>query len=412
MPKIDRQSLKVGDARQMKKKPSRNDFSDLKPPEKIKILFENHLTGIMRNQITGEWEVNGQTLTEESVNSHLLEFQIKTSGITEPLMMRYMKSNNITSYNPIHAFFSENEKLKPEGKIAELASTIETDTGMKGADFSPRFVEIFLTKWMVGCVAQAHGRGVNPLMLILAGTKQNTGKTSWFRSLTPDPLNPYFAEPKGLSEMRDADLGMLLTENLIVLDDEMSGRTWKDFQRMKSMLSMSSFTMRRPYDKRQRKYPRLASMCATNNNLDLLGDPTGNRRLIPINVLSIDHKLYNSIDKTELWMEAYHLMMDGYDHNLKQDDIKLLNECTRDFETVDEIIELISEYFLPPGEGLVGRMTATQVAQVIMRYSLFKGIHPNRIGERLRKMGYEQKRDNATGARTWIIQLQSTYNQP
>lgn len=388
-----------------------NDLSDKRPVEKIKILFEDHLNDIRRNVITGEWEIDGKPLTEEDMNSHLLDFQNRATGITEALFFRFLKSNYIKSYNPIHKFFEANSKLNPKGLITKLAETIETDTGLQGSDFEPMFVEHFIRKWMVGAVAQAHGRGVNPLMLILAGIIQNTGKTHWFRELLPLELRNYFAEPKGMSDLKDADLGMLLTENFLVLDDEMAGRTWKDYQRMKSMLSMASFTMRRPYDKRQRKYPRLASLCATNNNLDLLGDPTGNRRMIPINVLSINHESYNNIDKKALWLEAYHLMQSGFDHNLKQDDIKILNECTKDFEVVDETVELIHEYFLPPEDCSMGRMTATQVAQEIMRNSPFKNLHPNRIGERLKKMGYEQRRDNASGARTWIIDTKTNYHQ-
>lgn len=409
---INKPPLTISKPLEEKKEATKDtDLDGKQPVEKIRVLFERHLNDIQRNQINGEWEINGQALTEEDMNSHLLEFQGETTGITEALFFRFLKSNNIQSYNPIHQFFQEHKKIKKTGLIKSLANSISTDTGTTDTNSSINFVEHFLTKWMVGAVAQAHGRGVNPLMLILAGTKQNTGKTHWFRELLPQELREYFAEPKGMSDLKDADLGMLLTENFLVLDDEMAGRTWKDYQRMKSMLSMASFTMRRPYDKRQRKYPRLASLCATNNNLDLLGDPTGNRRMIPINVLSIDHESYNKIDKAALWLEAYHLMESDFEHNLKQDDIQLLNDCTKDFEVVDETIELIDEYFMAPEESSYGRMTATQVTQVLMRYSTFKHLHPNRIGERLRKMGYKQRRDNSTGSRTWVIEAKPNYSQ-
>ncbi|MFY0605967.1 MAG: hypothetical protein JXR10_04575 [Cyclobacteriaceae bacterium] len=388
------------------------DAKELKPVDKIRILFDEHLPNVKRNEITGEWEVDGRPLTEEDMNSHLLVFQSKFTGISETLFWRYLKSNNITPYNPIHIFFKTRIEQKSKGKIKALAESINTDTGFNDSEFNPNFVEHFLTKWLVGAVAQAHGKGVNPLMPVLAGTKQNTGKTTFFRNLLPKELMAYFAEPKGLSDMKDADLGMLLCENLICFDDEMSGRSWKDWQKMKSMLSMSNYTMRRPYDKRQRKYPRIASLCATNNNLDMLGDPTGNRRLIPINVLSIDHAAYNAVDKEALWMEAYQLFKSGYDHNLNQADIKMLNDCTKDFEVVDETVELLQEYFEPPGDTSVGRMTATQVTQVLMRNSSFKFIHPNKIGGCLKRMGYQQRRDNANGSRTWVISILPQYRSP
>ncbi len=407
MPKIDMKITK----RPSSEKPER-DAKELKPVDKIRILFKEYLSDLRRNTITGEWEVDGKPLSEEDMNSHLLVFQSKFTGISEALFLRFLKSNNVTPYNPIHEFFELRKEQMPKGNIKALAESIRTDTGFNDSEFNPNFVEHFFTKWLVGAVAQAHKKGVNPLMPVLAGTLQNTGKTTFFRNLLPVELMPYFAEPKGLSEMKDADLGMVLCENLICFDDEMSGRSWKDWQRMKSMLSMSSYTMRRPYDRRQKKYPRLASLCATNNNLDMLGDPTGNRRLIPINVLSIDHAAYNAVDKEALWMEAYQLYISGYDHNLNQEDIKMLNDCTKDFEVVDETVELLQEYFEPPSDTCVGRMTATQVTQVLMRHSSFKFIHPNKIGSCLKRMGYEQRRDNANGSRTWVISVQSQFRSP
>lgn len=382
----------------------------MKPVEKIRILFNKHLPHLLRNDINGEWEKDGQVLTEEDINSHILEFQSEATGISEALFYRFLKSNNIKNYNPIRDFFESKSDIDNKGLISALASCIETDTGVSLSNNDPvNYVEHFLRKWLVGAVAQAFGKGVNPLMIVLAGVKQNTGKTTFFRNLVPQELKAYMAEPKGLSEMKDADLGMILCENLIVFDDEMSGRSWKDWQRMKSMLSMESFTMRRPYERRQRKYSRIASLCATNNQLDLLGDPTGNRRLIPINVISIDHNKYNGIDKVSLWLEAYYFMLNGFDHHLKQEDIELLNSCTKDFESVDEVIELIQEYFHSPEECQLGRFTATQIASVLMKNSTFKNLHPNKIGERLRKLGYQQKRDNQIGGRTWVIDIKDGF---
>jgi predicted P-loop ATPase len=406
MPKIDATQIRKPKAT---KKQHR---SELNAVEKIEFLFQKHLPEIYRNVITGDWELKGVPLTEEDLNTWILIFQSELTGITEPLFFRYLKSNNITQINPIHEYF-KNTKVSDNisGTIHRLASCINTDTILISDEKNDvDYTEHFLTKWMVGAVAQVYGRGVNPLMLVLAGSKQNTGKTTFFRNLLPVALKPYLAEPKGLSDMKDADLGMILCENFICFDDEMSGRSWKDWQRMKSMLSMDYYTMRRPYEKRQRKFPRIASMCATNNQLDILGDPTGNRRLIPINVLSINHEVYNNINKDDLWMEAYQLMMDGYDHNLKQHDIEWLNNSTANFEIIDDVVEMIIEYFEPPSKDCVGRYTATQITQILLRYNSIRNLHANKVGEKLRKLGYEQRRDNPEGSKTWIIALKPQYN--
>ena len=45
---------------------------------------------------------------------------------------------------------------------------------------------------------------------------------------------------------------------------------------------------RMPYDKYVEEYPHLASFVASVNGNDLLTDPTGSRRFLPFEVLSID----------------------------------------------------------------------------------------------------------------------------
>lgn len=382
----------------------------LHPVEKIDFLFKRDFPDLKRNVITGEFENVGGELSQEEINSTILDFKVETKGITETLFFLYLNSNKIQSYNPVKGFFLSNAKLKPTGLIDKLAATIVSDTGMRDDEFCPDYTQHFLKKWMVGAVAMVFGKGTNMLMLILAGEKQNTGKTTWLRKLVPQELAAYSAEPKGIDDMKEAELGMLMVENFIILDDEMQNRRWRDWKKMKSLLSSATATIRRPYDKRQRKYERLGSLCSTTNNLDLLGDPTGNRRLIPINVIEINHVEYNELDKKLLWMEAYHLMLNGYNFELTQKDIEILNQNTKNFEIVDEIIELIEEYYEPPNKEAIGRFTSTQVSVYLGQMSHIRhGLPANQVGQRLRKMGYEQRRQDSGGSRTWCINKKTTF---
>ena len=54
--------------------------------------------------------------------------------------------------------------------------------------------------------------------------------------------------------------------------------------------------------------------------------------MIPIQVDEMDFNGYNSIDKTHLIMEAYHLYKSGYKWKLNKEEIKFLNDNTNQFE--------------------------------------------------------------------------------
>ena len=102
-----------------------------------------------------------------------------------------------------------------------------------------------------------------------------------------------------------------MTENLIIMDDELGGKSKQDNMKLKNITSKQYFSLRRPYGDHNESILRLAVLCGTSNQLEILSDATGNRRIIPIEVLNINKVLYNSIDKKELFMEAFKLYKKG-----------------------------------------------------------------------------------------------------
>ncbi|MDC6673880.1 virulence-associated E family protein, partial [Leclercia adecarboxylata] len=70
-------------------------------------------------------------------------------------------------------------------------------------------------------------------------------------------------------------------------------------------LSQQTFTFRLPSGQVNVDRARLASLGGTSNELGLLNDPTGNRRIVPIEVLEINRASPNSVSKVALWMEAF-----------------------------------------------------------------------------------------------------------
>ncbi len=237
-------------------------------------------------------------------------------------MIRLLKSDFIEIYNPFYEFFGsdgvavelpaipiDNGNRFQSPLIDKLAETIENN--------NPSFTGFFLRKWMVGAISAVH-KDHSPLLLCLLGA-QNTGKTEFFRRMLPKTLQQYYAESK-LDKEKDDEL--LMTENWIIMDDELGGKSKQDSQKLKNITSKQWFSLRRPYGDHNEKILRLAVLCGTSNYNEILSDETGNRRIIPIEVSNINKELYNSIDKKELWMEAFRLYKEGFDWRITSNDSK------------------------------------------------------------------------------------------
>jgi hypothetical protein len=215
-----------------------------------------------------------------------------------------------------------------------------------------------------------------------------THNTEFFRRLLPSELKDYYAESK-LDAGKDDEI--LMTQKLLIMDDEMGGKSKKDEMKLKEMLSRQTFSLREPYGRANVDLNRLAVLCGTTNNEDILSDPTGNRRLIPIAVYNINHESYNAVDKIDVLMEAYHLYKSGFNWEMTREDIAELNSATARFEKYSSEYELCLQHFKIPDKGDVECfMTATEIKNYLETHSVQK-LSLDRLGKELTRIGFEQK---------------------
>lgn len=345
------------------------------------------------NEILNRLEEKGIPVVDADQNSIFIEAKKYVDNkLTKPDFLTYINSKKIIRYNPLQEFIEKFVNLpKPIGNIKKLSETITSDTGMsKGENFFPNYVNYFLEKWLIGIIDSIYG-GFSPLLLVLTGEKQNTGKTEWFRRLLPKEFSDYYAESK-LDDGKDADIRMC--QNILIMDDEMSGKSKQEIKRLKELTSKHGFNIRLPYGDKPIAMKRIAVLCGTSNDSALLSDPTGNRRIIPIHVTdTMNFDLYNSIDKTELLMEVYHLWKSGVKHSLTMDDIKLLSKNTIEFEQIRPEKELLTQFFENPDfedNHNITLLTATQIKDYIEKNTNQK-CYPNKLGIELSSLGYNSK---------------------
>jgi predicted P-loop ATPase len=335
-------------------------------------MWLRHNYELKRNLVTRKIENQGNPLDEIDINSMFLDCKVQFDDANFDLFCKVLFSNNTPTYNPIMEWFKENEHIRPTGAIDAFFGSVKTNGKLC----------YFGTKWLIGVISAAHGIH-SPLMLILSGQRQGTGKTEFFRRMLPDALKKYYAESK-LDAGKDDEI--LMTQKLLIMDDEMGGKSKAESKRLKELTSKQTFTLREPYGRVNVDLNRLAVLCGTTNDIEILNDPTGNRRLLPFEIESIDFEKYNEVSKTELLMEAYHYFKAGVNWELTSEDVKVLETITGEFQESSLERELLHLHIEP---ALVGFMSTTQIKNHLETHSVQK-LNIRKLGMELRRAKYER----------------------
>lgn len=365
-----------------------DEFQSTAPPPKNNHLniedVENWLKSnykIKKNELTRFYELNGTQLESQDFNSIYIHAKKIFPKVSRDILESIIFSNFTPSYNPVIEFF---DSLQWDGidRIQQLTEVITSDTG----DFQYR--KYGLQYWLCGIVDSALNGNANVLCLVLAG-KQNTGKSTFFTKLFPSDLQPYFSTSQ-LDRGKDDEI--LMCQSLIIFDDEFSGKSKQDAKHMKRMLSAHTFTLREPYGRQNVTLKRIATLCGTCNELDVLNDPTGNRRFVVFNVIDeFNYQLYNEIDKKQLFAQCVELVKNGEHLENYKNFLNDLQSISNEFTEVSIEQELLDEYFLPNELG--GFYLASIIKDTIETHTNQK-LNVRRLSQALEKLGFKRVKHN------------------
>lgn len=349
---------------------------------------------IKKNEVTQEIEYKGKPMTTSNLNTIWSEIAgALGTKCTQSHVDSLIHNDNTRSYNPFTDFFERYKDREVQyGTIDRLINTITarhlvTTNGVT-EDLGSMFTNIFIKKWIISLIASMHGT-YSLLILVLCG-EQGLGKTNFFRWLLPSELRDYYGESK-LDRGKDDEI--LMCRKLILCDDEFSGKSKNEYKLLKQYASTQFFNLRQPYGRKFEDYRRYAVLCGTSNENEVINDPTGNRRIIPINLVSIDFAAYRDIDKIDLLMEAYHIWKTEGDRSwqLNKGDIANLSLSSSDNEQVDTAAEALDIVFEIPTAFEGTFMTATEVRDTILKHLEVK-FSESRLGIALGKAGFEKKK--------------------
>ena len=246
----------------------------------------------------------------------------------------------------------------------------------------------YLTKWLVAVVANAMDdrECCNHTCLVLTG-EQGKFKTTFLDLLCPPALRGY--SYTGKIYPQEKDTLTYIGQNLIVnIDDQLKALNKRDENELKNLITCPMVKYRMPYDKYVEEHPHLASFVASVNGNDFLTDPTGSRRFLPFEVLSIDIERAKAISMDNVYAEAKALLKSGFRYWFEDDEIAELYRESEDFQVQTAEMELLLRCFEKPTEDeSYSLMTTTEILTYLGIYT-HQPLVAKRMGEALKKGGY------------------------
>lgn len=290
----------------------------------------NKVISINNSERVGDMELNDIYLDcKDSFDFRVSKDDIKS----------ILKSNKIPKHDALKKFFIDNKDHASEGKMEEYARCIKPESAFNVWAFK---------KWLVGAVynwtSSNKWKEASPLTFVLTGQEHGTGKTAFFRNMLPDELDIYFTQTKIDSTNKDSMFR--LCTSMIAFDDEFGSEGVKNAKAFKNISDTSFVTDRRPYAHADDRVRRIAALAGTSNDIQILMDATGNRRILPANVEYIDFPKVKSFDTVGLIMDAYNHLKNGFEWAIwREEDKEYIKKNTGANQAVLPVEEIFFNNF-------------------------------------------------------------------
>ena len=361
-------------------------------------LRHNVITGRVECRLPSNYETDGtdwQPISDRVVNSLWAELsQVKPVRAQD--MYRVMESDFAPDYHPFRYYLDHLPPWDGQDYIIELSVSI---TIRGGVEKQMLFYE-YLKKWLVAMVAGWVDESVvNNVILVLIG-EQGSYKTTWFNYLLPPELKTYFYTKTNANRMGRDDL-LTLAQYGLVCCEELDTMRPSELNQLKAAVTMPSIDERAAYAHFHEHRQHIASFCGTGNNVQFLGDETGNRRWLPFEVESIRSPRDHPFNYAGIYAQAYALYQEGFRYWFSQDEIRQLSEHNRAFETPRLETELVQLYFRQPTEVETGEFMSVARAMQIVSANISQKLSAVHLGRALSELGF--RRVKYQGVRGYIV---------
>ncbi len=330
------------------------------------------------------------------INSSDLFIEARAAGFRASVadINVFMTSSYIRRINPLKDYFSKFEVLYQEEYDGDCIERFSEYIRVQDQD---RFAMQF-KKWLVRSIACAlEDDTFNKQALIFVQDKQNSGKTTLTHFLVPPDLAQYSAE----NISTDKDSLIALTENFLIIQDELSTFSRTEINAQKALMSKASVKVRHPYHRKSTKSPRRASILGSTNKAEFLTDETGSVRWLCFYVQEIEWKYKQEVNINKVWSQAYQLYKSGFSYNMTSEEIRENEQFNSRFKSLTAEAELIQRFYSPgTKDDSHDFLTATEISEELMIETNSKiRITPREIGRAMVLLGFQQvqqRRDNSS----------------
>ena len=358
-------------------------------PDKMKRYLNAHyefrynvLSEINEFRPKGEDLLTFRILGKRELNALCMEIQSAGIPCWDRDVARYIHSTLVEDYHPFSLYIQELPKWDGEDRLTDLAQRVSTEAYW-GKHFH---------RWMLALMAQWMGKNTtyaNCVAPLLVSEEQGWLKSTFCKSLMPEPLQAYYTDQIDLSANGRLE-GKLAVMGLINLDefDRLSSRA---MAKLKNLMQLSSLNIRKSYQKNYSQLPRIASFIGTSNRKDLLDDPTGSRRFLCVEV---EHRIdCTDIDLSQIYAQLKAELEAGERYwftSEEEQEIQFHNEA---FYQVHPEEELFRNHFRVPSEGEMCEMfSLSEILEALKEKhgSLLRNVSMVKFGNALVASGVER----------------------
>ena len=290
-------------------------------------------------------------------------------------------------YHPVKEWFEKNSNWDKVERIDTFF------TKYCGADDNVYSKEV-ARKMFCAIVARVFNPGCKFDYLPIFVGKQGIGKSTLLKILSIHPS--WFCD--NIGDITNAKEVIPQTRGKLIVEwQELALFSKIDINHSKSFLSTSVDRVREAYHREAKDYPRQFIVIATTNQDKFLLDETGNRRMLPIELKSIDTTAVAEI-LTQLYAEAVKMYREGEKlYITNKDALEIAEQIQSDRFRNDEIEETITDWLdnMPEEIKHICTKEKLQVNDVII-YALkesptkARGL-ANRVSNILRRLGYQRQ---------------------
>jgi len=360
----------------------------------LAVVFEHHhaIAGRVRlNSFTDAVEVDGRPVRDDDYTT--FQIQLTNALGAEWTVDQIVRTVGTTarrhSYDPLVDYF---EALEPWDGTQRVAWWL---ADYLGAEDRP-LVQEYAKRFLVAVVARALVPGCQVDTVLVLQGKQGDGKSSAVRAIAPCGLFSDTEADPGSKDFYQSLSGSLLVE----LAEVEKWNSRRDSATIKSVITSRVDRFRPPYGRNFVERPRRCVFVGTTNEVELLNDPTGSRRWLPVRTGVTGPFRLEALKETvpQLWAEALALFKAGEPWHLGPE-----WRAEQDAEAGEWAVE--DPWLDPVRAWLIGRDSVTLLdvmAGIGIEVKDANTRDGKRVGAVLRRLGFEPRKVRGASSRVWM----------